>query len=51
MIGLVTFLVFAACVVGLMCLIGYGSKRLVMRLGINPKIFTTIIIVVVFLIY
>jgi hypothetical protein len=50
MIGLVTFLVFAASVVGLMCLIGYGSQRLVIRLGINPKIFTTIIIVIVFLI-
>jgi len=50
MIGLVTFLVFAACSVGLMYLIGYGSQRLAMKIGINPKIFTTIVIVVVFLI-
>ena len=48
MIGLITFLVFAIGIVGLMYLIGYGSQRLAMRIGINKKIFTTIVIVVVF---
>jgi len=50
MIEIVKFTIFAACIIGLMYLIRYGCQRLTMKIGINPKIVTTIVIVVVFLI-